>query len=313
MGKDIVWVDYVKVICLFFVYFSHSAYYTQTALPHVWSFYHPFYVDAFFVVSGYLFFRNPLPNGKLALSRLFTRLVVPSIIFSLVLFFPKILIRSTSFSWLQLLETTIGGRGFWFTSSLAVAQGILIVLLLFRVNKLYIYLTTAFFAYLISQYVLEPKDYLWFLNVGMAATLLVVAGGVYRKFEKQIDDFFSGWRLFLIIPLAALYVWLVYFNGNTRILGGAGILTISGIFCALFSTYVLIRICKYKTKEGSLVKFVARNSILFYFLSGAIPNTLAWALSRLYPSLGSPVTFYLTLLLSLPTAYLLSLFLSRFL
>ena len=68
LRKDIVWVDYVKVICLFFVYFSHSAYYTETVLPQVCALYRPFYVDAFFVISGYLFFRNLLPDSGISLS-----------------------------------------------------------------------------------------------------------------------------------------------------------------------------------------------------------------------------------------------------
>ena len=114
-----------------------------------------------------------------------------------------------------------------------------------------------------------------------------------------------------MLPLAALYTWLLFYDADTRILGGAGVLTVSGIFCVLFSTYVLIRICKNMTKEERIVKYIARNSILFYFLSGAIPNTLAWAMSHLGLTMGTPFVFFLTLALSLPLAYVLSLPLSR--
>ena len=311
IDKDIIWIDYAKVICLFFVYLTHSSIYCRTYNLYSYNLFYPFYVDAFFILSGYLFFRVPMHTPKVVLSNVFFRIVVPSIVFSFIIFFPKLIIRSEVFSWKALLDTTFGGKGFWFTSSLAVAQICLAVVMFFRPRSRSIYLIIAILLFLFSQFILPHKSYPWFIRSGLTAVILLVVGGIYRMFEDKVDGFFSHWKLLILVPLLALYVWLVYFYGYLHILGGEGNLNISGVFCTVFSSYILIRLCKHIKKEGKIIKYIGRNSILLYFFSGAFPNTISVILIRSsvdnkYLLLGA------TLILSILFAYVTAKIITRF-
>lgn len=55
-GNNIFWVDAVKAICMIFVYFAHAEIYTDYTIMSVNNVFRPFYVNAFFFVSGYLLF-----------------------------------------------------------------------------------------------------------------------------------------------------------------------------------------------------------------------------------------------------------------
>ena len=55
-NKNILWINILKAICIIGVYFVHTNQYYGTVTSGLNTFIHPFYVNAFFFVSGYLFF-----------------------------------------------------------------------------------------------------------------------------------------------------------------------------------------------------------------------------------------------------------------
>lgn len=61
------------------------------------------------------------------------RIAIPSVIFALIEFFPKKIIRGEGIEIKDLILETIGGGTYWFTSALVVAE--LILLLLFNTRK----------------------------------------------------------------------------------------------------------------------------------------------------------------------------------
>lgn len=56
------WIDIVKAVCMLSVYLCHSEVYSGGKVL-MGNLVHPFYVNAFFFVSGYLFFKKNL-NGN---------------------------------------------------------------------------------------------------------------------------------------------------------------------------------------------------------------------------------------------------------
>lgn len=58
--KDILWINYVKALSIIGVFFVHCTSYYGLVPSIINHFIHPFYVNAFFFVSGYLFFRKQL-------------------------------------------------------------------------------------------------------------------------------------------------------------------------------------------------------------------------------------------------------------
>ena len=146
--KNISWINYVRVMCMFLVYFYHTETRSQFYfLDHSFDiFYKPFFVNAFFVVSGYLLYRKQEQiyqslkstriwfneYGKNFLSNILFTLIIPSITFAFFLFFPKIWLRHQELDVSSLLEHTIGGGSLWFVAALAVAQFLIFIPLYFR-------------------------------------------------------------------------------------------------------------------------------------------------------------------------------------
>lgn len=57
--KNILWINILKAICIISVFWVHSANYFGVSTPFG-SYIHPYYVNAFFFISGYLLFRKQL-------------------------------------------------------------------------------------------------------------------------------------------------------------------------------------------------------------------------------------------------------------
>lgn len=68
--KNISWINFLKAVCIIGVFFVHSQLYCGYWMGVANVFIHPFYVNAFFFISGYLLFRKqlsePLVGQKVA-------------------------------------------------------------------------------------------------------------------------------------------------------------------------------------------------------------------------------------------------------
>lgn len=58
--KDLNWINAIKAICIITVYLAHAEVYTDYTIITINNVFRPFYVNAFFIVSGYLLFRKQL-------------------------------------------------------------------------------------------------------------------------------------------------------------------------------------------------------------------------------------------------------------
>lgn len=87
MSKNIIWINLAKAICMMSVYVLHSEVYYGINSISYGHFLQPFYVNAFFFISGYLFFRKQLQtvehysftNFRENLQNILFRLVIPTI------------------------------------------------------------------------------------------------------------------------------------------------------------------------------------------------------------------------------------------
>lgn len=60
--KNIVWINYIRAICILAVYFVHVEINYGYEFDFLDALLHPFYVNAFFFVSGYLMLRKQLSD-----------------------------------------------------------------------------------------------------------------------------------------------------------------------------------------------------------------------------------------------------------
>ena len=157
-GKDINWINALKALCILFVFLRHSENYYGEDLGWFDSIFLPFYVNAFFFVSGYLLFWKQLSvprisetrkkyltgGGRLLSLNILFRIVIPSIIFAAIEFFPKKLIKGEAITSSDLLIETVGGCTYWFTSALVVAELLFLLLLFTRRKNIWFYAIIAF-------------------------------------------------------------------------------------------------------------------------------------------------------------------------
>lgn len=293
--REIPWINWAKVICLIIVYLDHSLFYLQVYddFTAVESFYHPFFVNIFFFMSGYLLFRKQLSSETIKISRaqfiagegrtiflnVLNKIVFPTILFSAIMYFPKKLVRGDEFTMISFAKDTILGGSIWFTCALAVAELLVLVMLLSRQKNIYFYIAISIVLSILAVIindsgftVLSSKTIPWFYKSGMIATLFLSLGGLYNLYEYNIDKVIG--KYFIVFVIALVYTAIMIFPFTTiKISLFHASISIQGLLMALTSIYVIIFISK-KLKSIALINHLGRISLGIYLLSGGIPNII---------------------------------------
>lgn len=298
-NKDINWINAAKALCIIFVYIRHcEGHYDDIYMDWpINGLFLTFYVNGFFFISGYLLFWKQLSTpriletrkeyltggGKKLFDNIIFRIIIPSIIFAAIEFFPSCIIQGRSISVGYALLKTVGGMTYWFTSALVVAQLLLLVLFCTRKKNIWFYAIIVAIIGLIGL-VLARIDVrvtdLWAWKRGLIAIIFLGIGGVYWKYERQIDSLMH-WSF--IIPLLVVYVSIViglrnYANPLISLCSIQPLGFVTSIIGCLF----LVWMCKKLPVMKSLT-FIGQNSLGFYFMSGALPITLSKVAHALMP------------------------------
>lgn len=314
MAEELSWVDYAKAFCMFIVYVNHAEIYYNHIIPFAGTIYRPFFVNLFFIISGYLFFRKyftdsiyHFQSGKLKsnvridyLSNVFYKLAIPTILFSLFIYFPKKIIRNDTIDLHSLLMDTIGGGSMWFTCAMVVAQFILFIMMLRRRSMTFyfvvslILLFVANILYRLDFHVLNSFSFPWFWKSGFIAVFYMVLGGLYWKYEVCITTVLNKYKM-LIPLLFGFYMLLVMTSNDIKCNTINADVNFLGVCSTCMSSLLLISVFKI-CKPLKFIKFIGRNSIGFYFLSGSIPNVLAIVFSNIRSESSSWVVILISII-----------------
>lgn len=315
--RNISWINYVRAVCIFLVFFIHTE--NRAHFEFLGRtldvFFRPFYVNAFFIVSGYLLYKKQelifqkvkttrdwfKDYGVNYLQNIFFKLIIPSIIFSLVIFFPKMMIRHQPIDLMTMLKQTIGGETMWFVSALVVAQLLIFIPLLFRNLSLMLW-----GGYGVSCFVLATvlhnwgyENFPWYYQSGLSAVFFIWLGCFFYKVEN-----FGIFRMkFLWICVLVSYLLVAY---NVPFLMDLSYMRtdVIGILLCLVSSVVLIFFCK-RIQPNRIVEKIGRSTIGLYFLSGAVPEVVS-ILTKRFLELNS-IVFLIVVLVS----FALSVFLNE--
>lgn len=309
--KEIRWINYVRAISILAIYYIHAEEFFGFTVQGLARYILPFYVNAFFFVSGYLLFRKQLGaiekgEGKRERKRLLLnivfRLVIPSLIFSIVDFVPGTIIQHREFSVLQFIEKTVWGRTFWFISALVVAELIIYLLLHSNRKSMWFYAAagTVLFA---AGYVISAKGlYLtklfdsnpWQFEKGLLSLIFIVLGGLYNKYEAAVDRYLH--KPFIFLPLSALYITAItLFNKKMRVLISMNDINIPGVLISVLSIAILVTLCKWISRTDPVTNQldrIGKSTIGFYFVCGSIPKTLAIVLPKILPKDNFPYMIF---------------------
>lgn len=328
MKKEISWINWAKILCIVFIYINHSEIYLQSFLPHR-TLYLPFFVNTFFIISGYLFFKSHVTDTPATrapgeerskrqrlLGNIFFKLLVPSMLFAAINFFPKKLLRGEGILLGDVLHDTLLGGAMWFTNALAVAELLLCIPLFLGQRSRWFYViysaSLALLSYLLyhSDTILATQTVPMFYKSGMCATLLLTLGGLYLLVEERAERLFKGLTALALVLVVAGYVLCCerYYDFYSGALDYEP-LTVGGLLFIVVSTFLVTMLCK-RLPAHRWANYWGRHTIGLYFFCGAMPNVMAMVLSRLHlPQVCLvPTCALLSLLLALAVVYLLNRF-----
>lgn len=289
--KNINWINASKAICIILVFLRHSEGYYGANLGWFDDLYLTIYVNGFFFVSGYLLFWKQLSEprvseckllyiskkggGGVLLCNVLFRIVFPSILFSAIEFLPSCLIQNRNINLEYALLKTVGGMTYWFTSALAVAELILLALFCTRKRNIWFYVIVVAIIGSIGLFLaridLRIID-LWAWKRGLIAIIFLAIGGIYWKYEHQLESLCTGSLLF---PVVLVYLVIVLFLRNySNPLVSLRSIQPLGFVTSIIGCLLLVRMCK-KLPVRKPLTFIGKNSLGFYFLSGALPITLS--------------------------------------
>ncbi len=296
--------------------------------------YGPFFVNAFFFVSGYLIFRKQLSEPIISsdkkvflsdsvkqkgmLTNILFKIAIPSILFSMIDFVPKTLIRGEGLTLDTFIIDTIVRGTQWFTCALCISELLIVLMLTTRFRNIWCYFALSLPFVILGYYLHQNNvqimgdDYLpWFYKSGLMALFFLVCGGLFHKYESLIDSFISkvGGGIFCLVVLVTYYLIMDFTAvGSWKVSVLVGI-EWKGFILSLIAIFVIVFLCKL-LKPVRLVTYVSRHSIGFYFLSASIPFVFCTVVNKipaLY-SFGFFISFIGSFLAALLVVYLLNKF-----
>lgn len=276
------------------VFLRHSENYYGISLGWYDGLYLTIYVNAFFFVSGYLLFWKQLSEpkilesvskyitggGKALFLNILYRIVIPSVIFSVVEFVPSCIIQGRGFDIGFALYKTIGGGTYWFTSALVVSELILLLLFFTRRRNIWFYLVISFSLCIVGLLIVQLGIFdngIWAWRQALIALSFLAMGGLYWRYEGLVDKL-RGWWSYLSLLL--IYIAVIFYCDNTNpLISTLGIQPL-GFLTSVIGCILIIWFCKWIPQIRQLT-FIGRNSIGFYFMSGALPISISIIVHKL--------------------------------
>ena len=284
------WIDSVRAICMILVYYVHAQDFSGIHYSFDHGLISSIYVNAFFIVSGYLLFGKQLAtpiisedyhsflaNGwKNGVTNIIYRIALPTILFSAVLYVPKELIAKEPLTISGFLLQTIGGGTYWFTSALFVAELLILILLICRQKSIWFYLGICISVSFISMYLCAKVESLnvsrqpWSFMSGLLAVGLLSFGGLYKKYEAWLDKVLSK-SLWLIVAMLVFCTAVYFYPSYFKFSISTHKVNILGYLWCVPLSIILFSACKKLPKSGVL-SFLGKNSLCLYLLSGVTPR-----------------------------------------
>lgn len=297
------WADFMRGTMMFLVVLYHSEVYYGPG--HSWSWvFEPFFLSGFFFISGFLFTKdiNQI-NLTTKLKQIFRSIIFPYFVFVTVMAVPKVILGHSNIQ--QIFIDIIMLRASWFVIAIAVMQIIYSLILIIKPTVKNLIISTGVIFILGYSLVVIYRDIPdWLLknpwlqskdlpnrlpacvNLAFVQSPFFALGILFRCYRNKISEKIINNKFFIISILLYIVVYIyidhnyigssmcVVVNqyNNILFIFLIGVIGIWGLMCLSFK----IKVCK-------PINYIGRNSILFYFLNGAMLTIL--------PPLMNKITF----------------------
>ena len=203
----------------------------------------------FFIISGYLMYKETKFNIKKKIKSIAKSLLLPYFIFSFLISISKTWVYGNSINLTEIFTQIILGQSSWFVAALILSESIFaLVLWISRENKIVI-ATIGVIGFILSiNLSLGNQPYIWQLDNSLQALLFLCVGYTYHQYEKVFNiinhPMYIGLLLILLIGIKTaeqmmgvnMMIWYIDINNYPFFLLDVSI-------CSL----CLIHICKNNT------------------------------------------------------------------
>ncbi len=323
MSRRIVWVDMARGLAMLTILWAHTSVYYADGFASSYTLMVLNALAVFFFVSGYLFMS---PDKEFSvghkLRSVFRSLVVPYLLFTLAMAFPKAVAHGSDVNLLSLIMPVLNGEASWFVSSLIVVQAYY-CLVLFGRQFLCPKGGAGAFVFETFGVFLPFMVFVGFfrycsniLSVSTIAMTFVFIGRLYRMVEwwfgnvlsegnirerkiTELKHFFVStchrWCLPLLLVLASVLVYIKVWEWkhDVEIIFYVVKIPSFSLFYVdtLLSCLLVVGVCKVlpHVKVLAWLRWTGSHSLVFYFVCGGIPLLV----SRVLPSFNGNVLLLL--------------------
>lgn len=313
MDKQISWINTGRAICMCCVYFYHSEAFGVENWEYSY-FFRPFFLEFFFFISGYLMLvPDKALNVRHKLNSILSKMVWPYWIFTTIIWIPKMIRHGRDIDVASYFVDVFGGTASWFIAALIVAELIiLLVSYIIKDTRQYLILGVLTFvaAIVLNKYFPEPQP--WYYKSGMMGILFMAMGGCYRYYQNRLEYFFT-WKNCMLAFFIYLIIMLADYN-TFRYTPSTCAVSYECIPLGLIENIVgicFVLLLVRKIPSCSWFDYIGKNSLPFYFLSGACPTLAVALFKRIMPEAGYLTTFIVAFI-AIAMAYMATFIIERY-
>lgn len=309
--KRIKWLDILKGISMFMIILAHSG----APQEYTW-FYNPFFLSAFFFVSGYTF--RPMQNTKQFVVHKLKGQVYPFVVFGFINAVIAIIIEHDS--WIDRLQFLISRNrvwdDMWFIACLVSSE--FVFYLLFRITEkcfkeqdaklimlLIVSLVISYFGILYIRNV--PIKLPWQFEYACSNVIFVAIGYVMKKKEEKfiVYNKIRWWTIISIIYIAVVLV----FPNQVAIHSGEYANWVLYLFDATLGIASLVlfsqMIEKYLNSSliSKFIVFVGANTLVYYAFQSKVIKIVKMFLIKI--NMASMSSYFSSLIVAFITAMIL--------
>lgn len=293
MEKRLDWIDNARGLCMIFVMIHHIS------VSEAWAakIYLPVFLTLFFFISGFLFV-NPNKNASIPQKALniFTSLLLPYCIYCVLTSVFHLLTGGYG-AFVADIRISFLGEKSWFISALVVTEMLGLITLLYRKNRILLYVI--FIALSLAIYFLLPnQEYYWNFRNAMFANLYFVVGMICRQYG--IVSYFLKNIVGAILSLfyACLVIIDIAYNVNSGNFNESFTNYPFFIFESIIGIPAFIWLCSKITNYNKCLLFIGANSLLYYFFQSVFIRFILLCLDKLGLHFPKSIELWIVLLIT---------------
>lgn len=265
------WIDNLRGVCMLAILLDHTeVYYSGANIIN----YNVYVTDAlylFFFLSGYLMYKQKIDiNVKEKLCSIGRSLLIPYLIFTSVIAFPKALAHGNFNGIGAIALDILQGYASWFIAALIVAEIFFTILLKVCSKKILLMGGICLIVATFSQFFPHKESfYIFQIDNALFVMPILFGGYIYHKYEDFMPQkwIYTATALFF---LACVKIYVHYYDIKMSI----GLLEISnyGVFIlnAFLGCFAFAELFK-KLPHCSPIEWIGKHSLVYYFFCGSIP------------------------------------------